>query len=139
MGVSHDKLQEYYDGELDQGDADGIREALETDVAATEELARLKHLSSFITMASEEAAAELDSDALFARVNAGLEGGNARTTEAGGSVIDMFKRKKAVVISSTVLAVAAAFILAYLANTGPDPLITAPALAGSAIEEVNFA
>ncbi len=79
---SDDRLQQYFDGELPQGDADALRLELDSDAELRAKLEGLSHLRTLLVAAAEERADELDSDTLFASVLAKLGDESAASAEA---------------------------------------------------------
>lgn len=76
MSMGHleeEKLQRYFDGELPEGEAEEVRRALESSEEERARLDRLERLRSLITLAAEDAAENLPSDDLFAKVRAGID------------------------------------------------------------------
>jgi hypothetical protein len=73
MQLDDDTLQRYYDGDLSPVDERAVRTRVEGDADAQKRLAQLAQLSDLFRMASEDAAAGLDSEALFASITADVE------------------------------------------------------------------
>lgn len=68
-----DILQQYFDGELSAEDAAGVRRELAEDEELSQRLAGLERLGELMRVGAEEASEDLDSDALFSRIEAALE------------------------------------------------------------------
>jgi hypothetical protein len=69
---SEDRLQQYFDGELEGDEAEALRRALPEDAELRAKLEGLAHLRVLLVAAAEERGDEVDSDALWERVAARL-------------------------------------------------------------------
>jgi anti-sigma factor RsiW len=72
MELDDDTLQRYYDGELPVSQAQAVQKQVEQSPAAQRRLQELSRLGDLIRMAAAEAASDLDSDALFSRIETGI-------------------------------------------------------------------
>lgn len=70
-----DRLQQYFDGELPPAEARELEQLLESDDALRAKLDGLSHLHELMTASADALGAEVDSDALFARIQAGVDEG----------------------------------------------------------------
>lgn len=167
MSMGHleeEKLQQYFDGELPESEADEVRRALETSDEARRRLEQLGRLHSLIAMAAEDAAADMPSDDLFAKVRAGIDeqkrrgyGEPFRVVPGEGQRPTHIEGWKVGVSAGIGLAVAAAVLLFVLATESEGPVVeTGPAVdpqveiseevavttietpQGSEVEEVDF-
>jgi anti-sigma factor RsiW len=71
--IDDDTLQRYYDGDLTPLEEHGISQRLEGDADAQKRLARLAKLSELFQESASELARNVDSQALFAGIEAQLE------------------------------------------------------------------
>jgi hypothetical protein len=72
MAGSEDRLQQYFDGELEGARAESVRAELERNPELRAKLEGLAHLRRLLVDAAEQRGDEVDSDALFARITAKL-------------------------------------------------------------------
>lgn len=72
---SEDRLQQYFDGELADGEAAALRAKLESDEELRAKLEGLAHLRKLMVAGAQDRGDEVDSDALFGAISARL--GNA--------------------------------------------------------------
>ena len=70
--LNEDLLSQYFDGELAGEEAEAVRRALEDDAKLQAKLEGLEHLHGLFDVATEARGDEVDSDALFARIEAKL-------------------------------------------------------------------
>lgn len=73
-------LQRFVDGELGTSEQAEVERLVAEEPDVRAELLRLQRLRSLMAVAREEQLARLDSDALFARISAGIEAGEAVET-----------------------------------------------------------
>ena len=160
MALADDMLQRYFDGDLSEAEAEVVRKTLEESATERARLRALERSRTLIRVAANESAKELDSEALFARVRAGVS--DASVAQATGSVRSLEdasqrKRKSAWIPVAAVLAIAAAVLLAIVVrNKTPEPTAqevdrhppaeavartaspNTPAPHGSSVVEVDF-
>lgn len=158
MRLEDEKLQRYFDGELDEAEAEEVAKAIassEDDRARLEQLGRLR---DFVRMAMEGPAAEdLGSDALFDRVRAGIA--NSEPPAAPGPALRVVeggaaRRRNVWIGAGAVVALAAGILLAILIGDGgtgapvssrprqeplPEPIaVVEEGPHGSEVEQVDF-
>lgn len=80
-----ERLQRMMDGDLPNAEAEELRSALEQDAAATAALARHERMGHLLREAGSAWQAEVDSDGLFARIEADLEADLEAEARAEGS------------------------------------------------------
>jgi anti-sigma factor RsiW len=158
--LDDDTLQRYYDGELSPVEERAVRARVESDASAQARLAELEKLSALLRTAADEMGAGLDSNALFAGIQADLK----KDAQLGaGAKLRVIReewsehRRGAVIGLAFAGAVAAAALLAVL-TPGPGPSdelarsasrpektrlaeVTPPAQprpSGSSVENVDF-
>jgi hypothetical protein len=73
MQLDDETLQRYYDGDLSPVEERVVRTRIESDPDAQKRLRELEKLSALMRIGAEEMASGLDSDALFARIEQGIE------------------------------------------------------------------
>ena len=71
--LSENRLQQYFDGELPEAEADAVREAVADDAELRAKLDGLEHLAGILRRGAELRAEDVDSSALFARIEAAIE------------------------------------------------------------------
>ncbi len=119
-------LHRYYDGDLSPEEAAKVEAALADDEGAQEKLGALEELGALVRAHSTAAGADLDADALFASIEAGLQH-DEDTTEApplrviaGGASPRPQSRAPAYIM----IAVAAAALLVFFIGPtfAPEPI-----------------
>lgn len=145
MSMGHleeEKLQRYFDGELDPTEAQEVRLALESSPEDQARLEQLERLHSLISLAAEDMASDLASDDLFAKVRDGIEG-KARAGKAqplrvidGESAPTRVEGWKVGLAGGMGLAVAAAVLL-FVLGEDQDPEVTARAPVPSADVDIG--
>lgn len=144
-------LQRLVDGELDPRTRREVEARLEEDSSAADQVRALRRMRELVVLARDEQAAGLDSEALFARITAGVETDpQPVVTEPRASRMLVWLRgwlKGGAAVSAGAVAVAAAVLLTiYLPaeRAAPDAVAegrgsaTARATAGSEIVRVDF-
>ena len=150
--LEDDKLQRYFDGELTEGEAKVVRRAIDDSEVEQARLAQLERLSEVLKV-SEEFAADLDSEALFSRIETAIDNApNPRLRLIQGAK----SRQRAGTAMGVAVAIAAAVAMAFvLRPTPPDPPVAhAPEIEqvddepnldvihhpppGSSVDEVDF-
>ena len=71
--IEDDKLQQYFDGELPEAEAEQLRAEIDASEEVQLRLASLERLHGLMVLAAEESTGDLGSDALFDRVRAGID------------------------------------------------------------------
>ncbi len=159
--LEEEKLQQYFDGELPESEAERVRRAIDESEEARAGLQRLERLRSLIALAAEDSASDVPSDDLFAKIRAGI----APTRHAPFRVIEGEAKRqppartegwKVGLAAGMGLAVAAAVLLFVLATESEPPVAETPeqgeptvevrelavttleAPQGSEVEEVDF-
>jgi len=157
--LEDDKLQEFFDGELPEGEAEVIRREILDSETNRSRLAALEQLRDLLVLAADDVAAELSADDLYAKIRKGIDaerqGGEHRTLTAveGGGARPVEGWKVWLPVAAG-LAVAAAVLLFVLQpGEGVGPTEEQPELrveadepgmtvveppAGSEVEEVDF-
>ncbi len=154
--VDDDKLQQFFDGELTEGEA----KIIDRDVArSSDEQARvdqLERLSDLMQWTADDVAANIDADAVFAKIEEGVAADKSPRLQ----VIEGAKKtQRTMAIVAVGLTMAAAVALAYLMGTGENsgtvathpmddrrevlvendmPVIHVEAPAGTEVEHVDF-
>lgn len=157
--LDNDTLQRYFDGELSPVEERTVRARVEADPEAQAELAQMARLGELMQTAAEEMGGELDSDALFARVEAGIQKQEAAGFGERFQVItsEWVEHKKGVVVpilGATAVAAAALLTVSAPGGTGRDPELASqgtpvagtepgaptppPEVHGSEVEDVDF-
>src|SRR5690349_11338670 len=72
MALDDDTLQRYHDGELPAAEARAVQREVEQSPEAQRRLRELAALGDLIRLSLAEGARELDSNALFSRIEAGI-------------------------------------------------------------------
>ncbi|MCG8558066.1 MAG: hypothetical protein MJD61_22680 [Proteobacteria bacterium] len=94
MAIDDNALQRYFDGELSRAEASDLEHELAADPLSAARLEQLRRLSRLMTAASDDAAKSLDSDGLFARIEAvrshaaGKSGPLARSHPAAPNLLE---------------------------------------------------
>jgi anti-sigma factor RsiW len=73
MQLDDETLQRYHDGDLSPVEERAVRARVEQDPDAQRRLKELEQLGSLIRLAAEEMGRKVDSDALFASIEAGIQ------------------------------------------------------------------
>lgn len=159
MQLDDDTLQRYYDGELSPIEERVVRARVQGDLEAQKRLRELARLSELFRVAATDMGESLDSDALFADIQAGIKrqaglgfGERLRVVSS-----EWFEHKRALVIPLAVagaVAAAALLTLATPATHAPEQLAeksahapvsapsmgapAAPSVQGSHVENVDF-
>lgn len=118
--IEDDRLQQYFDGELPEAEADQVRQALDASGEEQARLEQLERLRGLVRLAAEEAARDIPADALFSRIEAGVaEDGWSRSRMRVVTGIRQRRRRTAGVVA---IALAAAALLAFFwpRQTGPE-------------------
>lgn len=136
-------LHRFLDEDLSQEEVAALRAHLASSPNDALKLEALTEMRAALNESIEARASALDSDALFARIEADL----ASVTAAPASNVIPFRRRMAPIIVVGTFAAAAAILLFVRATTGDggeqararnDRIPTAVAHGGSEIEEVTF-
>lgn len=149
MALDDDTLQRYYDGSLSPDEQRGVARAVAENPGARRRLSELSRLSELMRQPGTRATAELDSDALFAAIETGIQREQQLGVGARLRVVasEWYEHKKAVVVPALAsMAVAAAALLTFLVPHGLDDPGTlqepsspmAALIHGSSIENVDF-
>ena len=129
--IDDDTLQRYYDGELSPSQERVLRAAVESDPKAKARLAELSRLSELFREASGQMAAGLDSDALFAGIEADIrrQGRLGFGERLRVLTTEWTEHKKAVVVPlfATAAVAAAAVIMFALPNQTNGPAVAGKA------------
>jgi len=72
--LDDDKLQKYFDGELSEGEAEVVRREIEASDEHRARLRSLEKLRELLQVAADDVSSDLESDSLFERVRAGIDG-----------------------------------------------------------------
>lgn len=153
--IDDDKLQRLFDGDLTEGE----EKILSRDIAKSDmeqaRVAQLGRLGDLVRFAGEDVGADLDSDALFARIEAGVAADKSPRLELIGNEP---KRQRTIGVVAVGLTMAAAVALVFylMPNTNPNlaahpmddprevlvendlPIVEIHPPAGSAVEQVDF-
>jgi len=145
MALDDDLLQRYYDGDLTPDEERSVRTEVAKDQSAQRRLSELATLHELMQAPVLEAARGLDSDALFARIQAGIKqeqrlGFGERLRVLSG---EWFEHKRGVLVpaAASLAAAAAALIILLVPREAKQPVGGEPMLAqlhGTSIENVDF-
>ncbi len=115
--LDDDKLQRLFDDDLTEGEAILVRRDVESSPLEKARIAQLERLGELVRLAADDLAADIDSDALFAEIDAGIKASpNPRLQVIEGER----QRQKAGVAVAVALAIAAAVTLVLLLNPTKD-------------------
>jgi hypothetical protein len=145
MALDDDLLQRYYDGDLTPEEERSVSAALAQSESGQRRLDQLVQLTELLRAPVLEAAEGLDSDALFARIEGGVQrqqalGFGERLRLLGS---EWFEHKRSVLVpaAASLAAAAAALIILLVPREARHPQDGEPVLAqlhGSRIENVDF-
>lgn len=125
--LDDDKLQRYFDDELPESEAEKIRRAIEESDEERARLQQLERLRELMRMAADDAAFDIGSDELYAKVREGIDrhkragfGEGLRAVEGGKSGEPRRKTppRRGAWIAGTALAAAAAVAIVVMARPG---------------------
>ena len=108
--LDDDKLQRYFDGELTDGEATVMRRDIEASDLEKARIRQLERLGELMVFDAEEIAGDLDSDALFAGIEAGIAQEGPRLQLIEGAR----RKQQAGVAVAVAVAIAAAVALVLL-------------------------
>ena len=147
MALDDDTLQRFYDGALSVDEERSVRAEVANSAPAQARLAELSRLSELLRGSLAQQARQIDSDALFRSIEAGIArdqplGLGERLRVVGA---EWFEHKRGVMVPAVAsMAVAAAALLTFLSPhelPNPEAEGTPPQAAlvhGSSIENVDF-
>jgi hypothetical protein len=151
MHLDDDTLQRYFDGELPAREAQAVQKQVEQSPEAQRRLRELARLGDLIRLSAAEAARDLDSNALFSRIEAGIREqkqlGFGERLRVLGSEWSEHRRGVLVPMLGAAAAAAAALVIVLVPRHAAEPSVglkpAAPELAiamthGSRIENVDF-
>ncbi|MFK8002651.1 MAG: hypothetical protein AB8H86_23905 [Polyangiales bacterium] len=153
--IDDDKLQRLFDGDLTEGEEKILRRDVAKSETEQARVAQLDRLGDLIRLSGEEVGADIDSSALFARIEAGVAADKSPRLELIGN---QPKRQRTVGVVAVGFAMAAAVALVFYLMPGADPNIAVNPMddnrevlvendlpmveihppAGSAVEQVDF-
>lgn len=136
----HDEpLQRLIDGDLSPEEEAALRAELSRGGAAAEELARLERLGTVMRAAGEQLQTQVDSEALFARIQAGIAAdGEVEATRAPAqdrgseSLLSRIFGHRVWIPAAGALALAAAVLMTIYRPVEPGELEAAPGFPGGA-------
>lgn len=108
--LDDDKLQRYFDGELTEGEATVMRRDIEASDLEKARIRQLERLGELMVFDAEEIASDIDSDALFASIEAGIAQEGPRLQLIEGAR----RKQQAGVAVAVAVAIAAAVALVLL-------------------------
>lgn len=144
MALDDDLLQRYHDGDLTPDEELSVRAEVAKSPSAQRRLSELAALHEMMQAPLLEAAQGLDSDALFARIQAGIQqqqraGFGERLRVLSG---EWFEHKRGVLLpaAASLAAAAAALIILLVPREAKQPVGGEPLaqLHGTRIENVDF-
>jgi len=145
MALDDDLLQRYYDGDLTRDEERSVRAELARSESAQQRLAQLAELTELMRGPVLEAAQGLDSDALFARIQGGIQrqealGFGERLRLIGS---EWYEHKRGVLVpaAASLAAAAAALIILLVPREAQQPENGGSMLAqlhGTSVENVDF-
>ena len=114
--LDDDKLQRYFDGELTDGEATVMRRDIEASDLEKARIRQLERLGELMKLDAEVISEDIDSDALFAGIEAGIaqEGPRLRLIEGAR------RKQQAGVVVGVAVAIAAAVALVFLLKPPSD-------------------
>jgi hypothetical protein len=126
--IEDDRLQQYFDGELPEAEADEVRRTLDASEEEQARLEQLERLRGLVRLAAEEAAREIPTDALFSRIEAGVA--KDQWSRSRMRVVTGIRQRRRRTAGVVAVALAAAALLAFL-----WPRQTGPEIAGNGTDE----
>ncbi len=116
--IDDDKLQRFYDGELTEGEALVVGRDVDASELEQERVAQMERLGDVLRASAELEAEDIDSDALFLRIERGIEAEPAPRLK----LIEGQKRKQRnTAVVAVAMAIAAAVAIAFLAQPSTEP------------------
>ncbi|MBO6933851.1 MAG: hypothetical protein JJ863_02710 [Deltaproteobacteria bacterium] len=116
--IDDDKLQRFYDGELTEGEALVVGRDVDASELEQERVAQMERLGDILRANAEGEAESIDADALFLRIERGIEAEPAPRLK----LIEGQKRKQRnTAVVAVAMAIAAAVAIAFLAQPSTDP------------------
>lgn len=116
--IDDDKLQRFYDGELTEGEALVVGREVEASELEQARVAQMERLGEVLRAGAEAEADEIDSEALFLRIERGVQSEPAPRLK----LIEGQKRKQRnTAVVGVAMAIAAAVAIAFLAQPSTDP------------------
>lgn len=114
--LDDDKLQRYFDGELTDGEATVMRREIEASDLEKARIRQLERLGELMQLDAEVLSEDLDSDALFASIEAGIAEEGPRLQLIEGAR----RKQRAGVAVAVAVAIAAAVTLVLLLKPPAD-------------------
>lgn len=114
--LDDDKLQRYFDGELTDGEATVMRRDIEASDLEQARIRQLERLGELMELGAEDVAADIDSDALFAGIEAGIAQEGPRLQLIEGAR----RKQQAGAVIAVAVAIAAAVALVFLLKPPTD-------------------
>ena len=153
--IDDDKLQRLFDGDLTEGEEKILRRDIAKSDVERARIAQMDRLGDLIRLSGEEVGANIDANALFARIEEGVAADKSPRLELIG---DQPKRQRTVGVVAVGFAMAAAVALVFYLMPGADPNLASNPMddrrevlvendlpmveihppAGSAVEQVDF-
>lgn len=153
--IDDDKLQRLFDGDLTEGEEKILRRDIAKSDLEQARVDQLGRLGDLVRLAGDDVGADIDSNALFARIEEGVAADKSPRLELIGN---QPKRQRTIGVVAVGLAMAAAVALVFYLMPGVDPNIAANPMddnrevlvendmpmieihppAGSAVEQVDF-
>ena len=112
--IDDGKLQQLFDGELTEGEERVVRRDVSKEPLEKERLARLERRGDLVRFSADDASANIDADALFAKIEAGVAADKSPRLE----LIKGQKKQRTMGIAVTAFAVAAAVAIAFFVGPG---------------------
>ncbi len=133
-----DLLQQYFDGELPPAEAADVRELLEKNEEARARLAQLGRLHDLVRLAAEELGDDVDGNALYERVEKGIESGRGLRVIGGpGRRRGIEAWRVAVPVVGLAAAAAILFVLLRPGDGAPGGPIARVDVEGSDLVEID--
>ena len=153
--IDDDKLQRLFDGDLTEGEEKILRRDIAKSDIEQARMAQLDRLGDLVRLSGDDVSADLDADALFARIEEGVAADKSPRLELIGN---QPKRQRTIGVVAVGLAMAAAVALVFYLMPGQEPNIAQNPMddnreilvendmpvveihppAGSAVEQVDF-
>lgn len=118
--IDDDKLQRFYDGELTEGEALVVGRDVEASDLEQARVAQLERLGRVLRVGAEAEAETIDSDALFLRIERGIEADPGPRLKL---IEGRKRRQRNGAVAGVAMAIAAAVAIAFLAQPSSEPAI----------------
>lgn len=118
--IDDDKLQRFYDGELTEGEAIVVGRDVDASELEQARVAQMERLGEILRAGAEAEADEIDSEALFLRIERGIEADPGPRLKL---IEGRKKKQRNTAVAAVAMAIAAAVAIAFLAQPSTEPEI----------------